>query len=387
MRCSLANTIALHGSSARSLYGGLCMRGGERAERAAPARIHPPDGPNRPIMDARRMTTHLTNSANSDPTQDVPPRPFLLSVIKLARPQQWVKSGFVLLGPLYGLRELARDQWGHILTQGLIAAGIFALASSACYVFNDLRDAPQDRAHPRKRHRPIASGAVPAGAAWVIIVALLAGAAALLMLVDPAPRAGLALMVGLYVGNVIAYSTVLKHIAMADVVSLALGFVFRVLGGCAATGISPSTWLLNVTLFLAMFLAFGKRLGERRTAESRGFEASAVRGVQAKYTDHLLRMAVVVTAVATLVTYAGYIQSRDSEFSVALLGMPEKFNWLWLTILPATFALLRSVALVEVGRYDDPTEMMMKDKAMWLAVGAFIAVSAAVIYIKVTSGV
>lgn len=330
------------------------------------------------------MTTHPDILTAPDAVS--PPRPLAFSLLKLARPQQWVKSAFVLLGPLYGLRELPREQWGHVLTQAVIAAAIFALASSACYVFNDLRDAPQDRAHPRKRHRPIASGAVSTGVAWGLIAALLAGAAALFVLVDDAPRMGLALMAGLYVGNVIAYSTYLKHVAMADVVSLALGFVFRVLGGCAATGISPSTWLLNVTLFLAMFLAFGKRLGERRTAESKGFEVSAVRGVQAKYTDHLLRMAVVVTAVATLVTYAGYIQSRDAEFTVALLGMPEKFNWLWLTILPATFALLRSVALVEIGRYDDPTEMMMKDKAMWLAVGVFGAVSAAVIWVKMSAG-
>lgn len=329
------------------------------------------------------MTTHpAPNPTTSGTTQDAVHRPLVLSLVKLARPQQWVKSAFVLLGPLYGLRDLGREHWGHVLWQAVLAAGAFALASSACYVFNDLRDAPQDRIHPRKRSRPIASGAVKAGAAWGLIVVLLAGCAGFLALVDAAPRAGLALMVGLYVVNVIAYSTMLKHVAMADVVSLALGFVFRVLGGCAATGISPSTWLLNVTLFLAMFLAFGKRLGERRTAESKGFEASAVRGVQAKYTDHLLRMAVVVTAVATLVTYAGYIQSRDAEFTVALLGMPEKFNWLWLTILPATFALLRSVALVEVGRYDDPTEMMVKDKAMWLAVGVFVVVSVGVVWAK-----
>lgn len=325
------------------------------------------------------MTSHHRSTADLDAP---PAGPLLWSLLRLARPQQWVKSAFVLLGPLYGLRERPQAEWGHVLRDALIAGAIFALASSACYVFNDLRDAPQDRAHPRKRHRPIASGAVSPAQAWGLIVTLLLATAGLFLLVGDVPRTGLALMVGLYIANVVAYSSLLKHIAMADVVSLAMGFVLRVLGGCAATSTSPSTWLLNVTLFLAMFLAFGKRLGERRTAESKGFEAAAVRGVHAKYTDHLLRMAVVVTAVATLVTYAGYIQSRDAEFTVALLGMPEKFNWLWLTILPATFALLRSVALVEIGRYDDPTEMMVKDKGMWLATGAFIAASAAVMWTR-----
>ncbi len=279
------------------------------------------------------MSDNAAATANEESAAASRARPNLaISLLKLARPHQWIKSGFVLLGPLYGLREVARAEWGHVLREGLIAAGVFALASSACYVFNDLRDAPQDRAHPRKRNRPIASGAVSVGMAWGLIVALLAGAAGMFLLLGAEGRAGLGLMVGLYVLNVLVYSMYLKHVAMADVVSLALGFVVRVIGGCAAAAIAPSTWLLNCTLFLAMFLAFGKRLGERRGAESRGFDATAVRGVQAKYTDDLLRMAVVVTAVATLITYAGYIQSRDHEFTVAFLGMPAKFNWLWLTI-------------------------------------------------------
>ena len=103
--------------------------------------------------------------------------------------------------------------------------------------------------------------------------------------------------VAVYVANVTAYSALLKHIVIADVVSLSLGFVLRVLVGCAAVGVSPTTWLLNTTFFLAMFLAFGKRLGERRLLGGEG--AALARGVQAGYTDELLRLAVVVTAVVS----------------------------------------------------------------------------------------
>jgi decaprenyl-phosphate phosphoribosyltransferase len=313
---------------------------------------------------------------------------FVYSLFKLTRPWQWSKSVFVLLGPLYGLRDMKgaieTGGWERVIWQGVLAAAAFALASSACYVFNDLRDAPQDRNHPRKKNRPIASGAITPGVAWVVIAACLACSAGLLLLVDASHRIGLAAMVGLYVLNVLAYSIKLKHVSMADVVSLAMGFVLRVLGGCFAVGVAPSTWLLNCTLFIAMYLAFGKRLGERRTAETKGFDVSQVRGVQSKYTDHLLRMSVVVTAVGALITYAGYIQSRDSEFAMALWGMPKGFNWLWLTMLPATFGLLRSVALTERGIYDDPTEMVMKDRAMWVAGGAFVVVSALVIGMRLT---
>jgi decaprenyl-phosphate phosphoribosyltransferase len=262
----------------------------------------------------------------------------------------------------------------------LIAAGVFALASSACYIFNDLRDAERDKIHPRKKLRPLASGAVsPSVAAWGIVI-LLWAAAALALLLESSVRPITVMMVILYVANTTLYSATLKNRVIADVISLSLGFVIRVLGGCFAVGISPSTWLLNCTLFLAMFLAFGKRLGERRTAEAAGYDASDARGVQAKYTDNLLRMSVVVTAVAALLTYAGYVQSRELIYNFAAMGVPAGFNWLWVTILPALYALLRSMVLIEKGEYDDPTEMFVKDSALRIAAVAFFAISAAVLF-------
>lgn len=176
------------------------------------------------------------------------------------------------------------------------------------------------------------------------------------------------ILLALYVVNVTAYSLRLKHIVIADVMSLSLGFVLRMLAGCAAIGIGPTTWLLNVTLFLSMFLSFGKRLGERRTM---GADAAAARGVQAAYTDELLRMAVVVTAVATLVTYAGYVQSRELAVRHVLWQPAGEFNLLWLTTLPATYALLRAIVLLERGRYDDPTELFARDFPMQLAALGF----------------
>jgi decaprenyl-phosphate phosphoribosyltransferase len=307
---------------------------------------------------------------------------YVISLIKLARPHQWAKSVFVILGPVYGLRDLLAQGrvWHEVLLQALIAAGVFALASSACYIFNDLRDAERDKIHPRKKLRPLASGAVsPSVAAWGIVI-LLWAAAALALLLESSVRPITVMMVILYVANTTLYSATLKNRVIADVISLSLGFVIRVLGGCFAVGISPSTWLLNCTLFLAMFLAFGKRLGERRTAEAAGYDASDARGVQAKYTDNLLRMSVVVTAVAALLTYAGYVQSRELIYNFAAMGVPAGFNWLWVTILPALYALLRSMVLIEKGEYDDPTEMFVKDSALRIAAVAFFAISAAVLF-------
>ena len=182
-------------------------------------------------------------------------------LVRLARPQQWAKSVFVLVGPLYHLAQEGGAGWAATLWGAGLAAVAFGLAASGCYVFNDLADAEADRTHPRKCRRPIASGVVPPRVARVYGLALLAGAGVPLLLLDRGVAVWTAAAVGLYVANVMAYSAWIKHVAIADVVSLSAGFVLRVIGGCAAVGIAPTTWLLNVVFFLSMFLAFGKRLG------------------------------------------------------------------------------------------------------------------------------
>lgn len=271
--------------------------------------------------------------------------------LKLARPTQWAKSVFVLVGPAYGLADHGLELAGS-LWKALLAAAAFSLVSSASYVFNDILDAEADRAHPRKAKRPIASGAISPRQGLVFAAALVGlAAAAVLAIPEPSARAWVALILAIYAINVSAYSLVFKHHVIADVMSLSIGFVLRVFAGCAAIAVTPSVWLLNCTLFLAMFLAFGKRLGERRTL---GNEAHVARRVQSAYTSDLLRMSVVVTGVAALMGYTVYVQTQDSY----QLG----FNLLWLTVLPATYVLLRCVVVLEQGRYDDPTELAVHDR-------------------------
>lgn len=311
--------------------------------------------------------------------------PAVGALLRLARPKQWAKNVFVFVGPLYALADQKLPASG-VVVPSVVAAVVLSLASSACYVVNDAVDASKDRLHPRKRHRPIASGAVSVREG-LVFAGVLAVLAAGLCFVVPAPgRWWLMLVAGVYVVNTTAYSVYLKRKAVADVMSLSLGFVLRVLAGCGVVGVQPSTWLLNCTLFLAMFLSFGKRLGERRTM---GSEVASIRGVQAVYTDDLLRMAVGVSAVATLITYAGYIQFRDAHFFGGMArggagwlpGWIEaaSFNPLWLTMLPATYGLLRCVVLLERGVYDDPTELATKDRATMAAGLVFALVTALVV--------
>lgn len=298
--------------------------------------------------------------------------PLWWSLLRLARPAQWAKSAFVLIGPLYGLRDI--EHTGLTIEQvgvrALLAAAAFALASSACYVVNDLVDRVADRSHPRKCRRPIAAGHVSPGQAVMWAAALGIGAAGLLASIGPPTVGWVALALGLYVLNVLAYSAWLKHVLILDVISLALGFVLRVMGGCAAVGIEPSTWLLNVTLFLSMFLAFGKRLGERKALAETGDAGRAVehRKVQAGYTDSLLQMAVVVTAGSTLLTYASYVQSLGSTHVVG-------FNLMWLTMLPAFYGMFRAILMLERGRYDDPTELAVHDRGFQASGALFVVMT------------
>jgi decaprenyl-phosphate phosphoribosyltransferase len=294
--------------------------------------------------------------------------------LKLARPKQWAKSAFVLIGPIYGLgggggagraSAVSGREWA---IQALVAALAFALASSACYVANDVLDAPRDRLHPRKAKRPVAAGRVSVASAMVFAGLLLSLAGGVCLFPSTPHRDVFSLILGLYVANTLGYSIWFKHVPVLDVMSLAMGFVLRVLGGCAAVGIEPSSWLLNCTLFLSMFLALGKRLGERRTAASSGLAADGNRPVQRSYSAELLRMMVVVSAVATLITYAGYVQDRTGATP---LGTPFGVPVLWLTMLPATFALLRCLLLLEQGEYDDPTELAYSDLSTVMAAGVF----------------
>lgn len=312
--------------------------------------------------------------STADPQTNSPP--LLLSLLRLARPAQWSKSVFVLLGPAYGYADL-NTTWDHVLIPALIAVLAFSLTSSASYVFNDLKDIEQDRAHPRKRRRPIASGHVSIRQAQVFGVALYMGAIASLFLLDASVRSWVALWIGIYIINVSLYSLVFKHVLIADVMCLSIGFVLRVVAGCAAVGITPSLWLLNVTFFLSMFLAFGKRLGEQRML---GENAVSSRTVHELYTHSLLQMSVVVTAVATLLTYTGYIQQQSEQFGAGRV-------WYWLTVLPATYCLFRCIVLLDAGRYDDPTEIATKDRPFLVSAVLFATLTGGCVWMfRLASG-
>lgn len=284
-----------------------------------------------------------------------------LALLKTLRPQQWVKNLFVLLPLVFSQKLLAPDS---ILTT-LGAVGLFCLASGVVYLINDLVDVERDRQHPVKCKRPIAAGDLSIGGARL--------AAALL---GPGVLAGgyllskpLALVLAAYVTLNLFYSIVLKHIPYVDVISIASGFLLRVLGGALALGVPASTWLLVCTALLACYLGLGKRAHE---LASLGDKAKQARSVLERYNLKHIKIVMLVTAVATLIAYVLYTISAETQaaFGTRYLAVTGPFTLL---------GLLRFYQLVtHPHRESSPTDQMLRD---WPFIGNLALWGATVIIV------
>ena len=276
-------------------------------------------------------------------------------LIRLARPRDWAKSVFVLLPVPFAWRAGA-----HLSVRDL-ALGVlaFCATASAVYVLNDLRDADADRAHPRKRQRPIASGAVAPGVAVPYALALLALGFAL------AWATGHMLVLAylaLYVAMNAFYTLGGKQVPILDVFLLASGFVLRVLTGCALVDATPSNWLLTCSLWVALFLGFAKR----RADFARGMGAE-VQPERIGYRAGFLDQAMSIAAGITLMSYVLYSQEatvfvRGRE----LAGMPF-----------VAFGLLHYLRLAHIDEVRvGPVEMAWQSRALQIcALGWLVATS------------
>lgn len=223
-------------------------------------------------------------------------RPGLLaSLLKLMRPKQWTKNAFVF-GALFFAQRLFDLAAVASVLQTFLA---FSLISSSVYVLNDLVDVEKDRLHPKKRLRPLASGAVSRKAGGILGVALLLVAMALAWNVG----FPVLVIVASYFALNIAYSFGLKQVAMLDLFIIALGFVLRVLSGAYAIPVEPSPWLLLCTLLLALFLGICKRRSEFIVLQE---GAAGHRKNLGEYSEKLLDQLIGIVAAVTIMAYSLY---------------------------------------------------------------------------------
>ena len=296
----------------------------------------------------------------------------LRAYLAVARPAHWIKNGFVLVGLLFG--HGWRDP---LLLADAIACFVgFCLVSSAVYAFNDVMDRHADRAHPRKRERPLASGAIGVAAALVYAAALALVGLALCAL---ASMTAVALVLA-YIGLNLGYSLGLKHVVVLDVFIIAAGFMLRILVGTLGVGIEPSRWLLLCGFTLTLFLGFAKRRSELSALQSpatitpenaasgnapdRGLPVKMpTRRVLATYSLRWLDGIIGVCAVCTVAAYALYTLD---ERTLALHGT----NRLVTTLPVVIYGIGRYLwTLHRLGSGDDPATQFWRDPHL---LGSFI---------------
>lgn len=291
----------------------------------------------------------------------------LRPIIQLCRPKQWVKNLFVLL-PLFFSGNMFNTP---LLAESLVAMLSFCLASSAIYCLNDLMDVESDRLHPRKRFRPVASGAISKPTCLIMMAPLLTMAEAMLLLL-PHDRSVLSIMVlTAYIILNLAYCLKLKRIALIDVVIISLGFVLRVAIGGTATGIYISHWIIMMTFLLALFLSLSKRRDDIVIYNNTG---EMMRHNITRYNLEFMSQATTLVSTIMLVSYIMYTVSPEVT---ARFGS----NLIYVTSVFVLSGLLRYIQLTVVdARTGSPTRVLLHDRFIQLCVIGWILTFAAIIY-------
>lgn len=276
-------------------------------------------------------------------------------IIQLLRPHQWIKNGFVFLGLLFG------HAWNdpQKVALALNAFIAFCLLSSSVYVMNDLIDREQDRHHPKKCKRPLASGRV--GVTAAVALMLTVGAAGLMLAFTHGSQPVIFLA---YVVLNVGYSFGLKHVVILDVFMIAAGFMLRILAGTLGIGIAPSQWLLLCGLLLTLFLGFAKRRAEMNLLTEDGGNH---RRVLEHYSEALLDQMITVVATGTLVAYSLYTVSPET---VALHGTSNLF----FTVPFVLYGMFRYLFLLHRrGGGGDPAAELVRDPHMVMAFAGWLA--------------
>jgi decaprenyl-phosphate phosphoribosyltransferase len=290
------------------------------------------------------------------------------ALISALRPRQWLKNVLVLVAPA------AAGVLSHagVLGHCAVAFAAFCAAASGVYLINDVLDVDADRAHPRKRTRAIASGQVPPRRAVVGGVLLIAAGLAITQ--ADGPNGALALVVGLYVAESIAYVLVLKRIAVIELGAVASGFFLRAIAGGAAAHLPISTWFFIVVSSGALFLVVGKRLAERHEL---GAAAAEHRAVLAEYSDSYLSSALTMIS-AVLVT--GYCLWAFDTSANGLSTHDHQITAIRLTVVPAVLVVMYVLRLLESGGGGAPEDLVYEDRTVQVLTVIWLALVAVGIY-------
>ena len=275
------------------------------------------------------------------------PRPsFARSLLRTARPKQWVKNVLVFAAPAAAgvLSEPAQ------FARTMVAFVAFCLAASGTYFLNDAMDVEADRLHPTKRNRPVAAGYITTTQAKVVAVVLIVAA---LAISAPFNTGRLVGVVGAYVVVTVSYSLWLKHEPILDLGAVAAGFGLRAIAGGYATGVELSNFFLIVVGAGSLFIVAGKRHAELATL---GDSSTSHRATLGEYSDSFLNYVRAVTSGVAITGYALWAFERADQVG-------NQF-WFRLSIVPFVLGILRYALTVEQGGGGAPEEVVLGDRML-----------------------
>jgi len=281
----------------------------------------------------------------------------MIHLIKLMRPHQWTKNliclaGVVFSGSLFDLKSIF---------SGLGAVICFCLASSAIYILNDIIDKDIDALHPKKKFRPLPSGKVSMSMAKITGILLIVLPISLGYII----HISLLFVLLLYVFNNIVYSKYLKHLPIFDVLSIAFGFVLRLVSGIYILDIQPTSWIVLCTFFLALFLGISKRNAE---FNSRLSTPAIQRPVLAKYNQEFLNVMLNSTALLTIICYSLFTTTLGRNPSLAL------------TVPIVFYAITYYQRLVIDNKSEEPDRILLKNRTIQISIIVWLILYIFILY-------
>lgn len=289
------------------------------------------------------------------------------NLIRLIRPHQWIKNLVVLLPVFFGGALLQPEA----VYAALVTVLSFSFAASSIYCLNDIVDVEDDRRHPVKCHRPMASGAITVVQGYLLMALMFALSMVSTLLLSSHQTETASVILFYWLLN-IAYCLRLKRYAIIDVCIVAFGFVLRILAGGYATDIRLSRWIVLMTFLLMLFLSFAKRRDDVVRMNETGH---APRQNTIRYNLTFINQSITITASVTLVCYIMYTVSPETI---------QNFHtdYLYLTSVFVLVGLLRYIQISVVEKKSgDPTKVMLHDRFMQCTVLAFGLAFLFIIYV------
>lgn len=268
--------------------------------------------------------------------------------LRLMRPHQYIKNFFVFSGIFFSGTINSSN-----IVKSTVAFCAFCLISSVVYVLNDIYDSEEDRRHPQKCKRPIASGQISINCAVYLLITL----TLLSALIGYFVSKYMLLFLGGYLTINILYSLKLKHVVILDVFVISIGFLLRILAGTTGIGIHPSEWLILCGFMLTLFLGFVKRVSELKSVTERAPQAILTRKVLDDYSPIILYIFMAITAGSSIISYSFF----------CILGQPH--HQLVYTVPIVVFCLFRYTYIaLEQNFGQDTAHDLIKDSTMFLGI-------------------